>query len=231
MNQTENKRLAATDTANFRSVADIFKQMGDPTRIRIFLILCHYRQCVSDIADAIDMSSPAVSHHLRVLKNCGLIESVRLGKEVYYSASNDKLPQLIHVVIEQVMKMSCPDFDHLESTSGSLTVDIPEEQLAIAKQVHSYVLENIDKRITIEDLSKIFLINPTSLKSVFKSLYGDSIASHIREHRMAKAGRLLKSGDFSLAEIASQVGYESQSKFSAAFKKHFGVLPRDYRKS
>ena len=48
---------------------------------------------------------------------------------------------------------------------------------------------------------------------------------------MARAAQLLRETDESVAEIARAVGYESQSKFTAAFKEYFGVLPKEYRKT
>ena len=65
----------------FQTTADIFKQLSDPTRIRIFWILCHCEECVINIASMMEMSSPAVAHHLRLLRSSGLIESRRDGKE------------------------------------------------------------------------------------------------------------------------------------------------------
>lgn len=94
---------------NFQIVADIFKQLGDTTRIRIFWLLCHCEECVINISAMLDMSSPAVSHHLRPLKNSGLIVCRREGKEVYYRASDSPQSQLLHQMIEQVMEISCPE--------------------------------------------------------------------------------------------------------------------------
>lgn len=71
----------------FQVVADVFKLMDDTSRIRIFWLLCHCEECVINISAIVDMSSPAVSHHLRQLKNGGLITSRRVGKEVYYKAA------------------------------------------------------------------------------------------------------------------------------------------------
>ena len=68
---------------NFRTLADIFKQLGDSSRIRIFWLLCHCEECVINLSAMVDMSSPAVSHHLKQLKAAGLIVSHRAGKEVY----------------------------------------------------------------------------------------------------------------------------------------------------
>lgn len=98
----------ASQIDDFQNVAEVFKQFCDTTRLRIFWLLCHCEQCVNDIADALDMTDPAISHHLRTLKNCKLIVSSREGKKVYYKAANSELAQLMHKMIEEVMVISCP---------------------------------------------------------------------------------------------------------------------------
>lgn len=60
---------------DFQTVADIFKQLGDGSRIRIFWLLCHCEECVINLSSMVEMSSPAVSHHLKQLKAGGLIPS------------------------------------------------------------------------------------------------------------------------------------------------------------
>lgn len=94
---------------NFQAVAEIFKQLGDPTRVRIFWLLCHCEECVINISAMLEMSSPAVSHHLRPLRNSGLVVSRRSGKEVYYRASDTEQSRLLHQMIEQVMAITCPN--------------------------------------------------------------------------------------------------------------------------
>ena len=87
----------------------------------------------------------------------------------------------------------------------------------------------MEQRLTVESLSKQFLMNPTTLKTIFKSVYGNSIAAHVKEHRMEQAAKLLRETGLSIAEIAGRVGYDSQSRFTAAFKEYSGKLPKDYR--
>ena len=89
-------------------VAEALGQMGDPTRLRIFWILCHCEECVTDIAVMMDITSPAVSHHLRLLKSSGLIESRREGKEMYYTAASTELAQELHHIIEKIGNITCP---------------------------------------------------------------------------------------------------------------------------
>ncbi len=93
---------------DFQTIAEVFKQLGDTTRVRIFFLLCHCEECVINISAMLDMSSPAVSHHLRPLRNSGLIISRREGKEVYYRAADTPQSQLLHQMIEQVMEIACP---------------------------------------------------------------------------------------------------------------------------
>ncbi len=93
----------------FQMVADLYKQLGDPTRLRIFCgLLCHCEECVINISSLVGMNSPAVSHHLKQLKAGGLIVSRREGKEVYYKAADTRQVQLLHGMIEALMAITCP---------------------------------------------------------------------------------------------------------------------------
>ena len=96
-------------TADFAVVAEVFRQLGDTTRIRIFWLLCHCEECVINISALIRMSSPAVSHHLRQLKSSGLIVARREGKEVFYKAADTEQARLLHQMIERTMAITCPE--------------------------------------------------------------------------------------------------------------------------
>lgn len=104
---------------NFQTVADIFKQLGDGSRIRIFWLLCHCEECVINLSAMVDMSSPAVSHHLKQLKAAGLIVSRREGKEVYYRAADTEAAKLLHHMIEKLIRITCPYTSQSESKNPS----------------------------------------------------------------------------------------------------------------
>ena len=95
--------------AEISGVSEAMRQLGDPSRLRIFWLLCHCEECVVNIAAIVSMSSPAVSHHLRILKSRGLIVSRREGKEVYYRAADTSTARLLHRMIEQLAETACPD--------------------------------------------------------------------------------------------------------------------------
>ena len=110
----------------FEAVAAVLKQLGDSTCLRIFWILCHCEECVTNISALTDMSSPAVSHHLRRLKSAGLIRSRRAGREVYYTVVDSEMTHRLHDAVERLMKMlSCPVLPCISREAGSAGAKIP----------------------------------------------------------------------------------------------------------
>lgn len=104
------------------------------------------------------------------------------------------------------------------------------QQTELIKEIHQLLTDHLDQRFTIEELSKRYLINTSTLKEVFKAVYGLPIASYMKEYRIRQAMKLLRDTDATIAEIAAQVGYETQGKFSKAFKDVADMLPTEYRK-
>ena len=206
--------------AHFAAAAEVFKQLSDPTRVRIFWLLSHREECVINIAALLEMSSPAVSHHLRSLAQSGLIESRRCGKEVYYKAGDTVQIKLLHEIVEQVMQIACPE----------KAVDYQDSQEQIIRHVHDELTNNLAERVTIEELSRKYLMNTTTLKRCFKQVYGETIAAHMKKHRMEAAAALLVQTQDDISAIALAVGYVSQSRFTSVFKQTYGELPTEYRR-
>lgn len=217
-------------TGQFDAVAGVFSLLDDSSRLRIFWLLCHCEECVLNISAITDMSSPAVSHHLRLLKDAGLIVNRREGREVYYRAADTQAARLLHGVIEQVLAISCPKGEEGESINERVG-QFSAEQVETVRRMHDELMLHPEQKITIEELARKYLMNPTTLKAAFKAVYGESIAAHMKEHRLEKAAELLRNTDMSVAEIALRSGYNSQSRFSTAFREHWHVLPSEYRKN
>lgn len=102
------EKMELPETGTFQAAAECFRNLDDGTRLKIFWLLCHCEECVLNISAIMRMSSPAVSHHLRPLKNSGLIVSRRDGKEVYYRAADTEQSRLLHRMIERIMEITCP---------------------------------------------------------------------------------------------------------------------------
>ena len=95
-------------SGDFDAACELFRQLGDSSRVRIYWILCHCEECVINLSAMVGMSSPALSHHLRQLKSAGLVVSRREGKEVYYKAAPTERAQLLHEMIEAMVSITCP---------------------------------------------------------------------------------------------------------------------------
>ena len=68
-----------------KAMAKIFKALGDETRLTIVQLLVGRELCVCDILDSFAMSQPAISHHLKILRQAGVVRDKREGKWIYYS--------------------------------------------------------------------------------------------------------------------------------------------------
>ena len=76
-------------------LSELFKVLGDETRTKIIYLLSEEELCVCDLAEILDMSLPAISHHLRLLKAMRLVKYRREGKQVYYTLDDDHIVSLI----------------------------------------------------------------------------------------------------------------------------------------
>lgn len=81
-------------------LSEIFKVLGDETRTRILYLLSLQEMCVCDIAEVMEMSLPAVSHHLRLLKLMRIVKYRREGKNVFYSLDDHHILGLIQLAKE-----------------------------------------------------------------------------------------------------------------------------------
>lgn len=97
------------------------------------------------------------------------------------------------------------------------------------KEVRNCMIRDLSKRYTIEELSQRFNLAPTSLKKMFKEIYGTSINKYLIAYKMEEARRLLTSSEFSITEIAGLLGYANTSKFSETFHNLQGMTPGKFR--
>jgi ArsR family transcriptional regulator, arsenate/arsenite/antimonite-responsive transcriptional repressor len=87
--------VRSLDSAQAAVIAPMFKALGDPVRLRLMSMIAAVPEaCVCDLAEAFDVSGPTVSHHLRTLREAGLVDSERRGTWVYYRARPQALQAL-----------------------------------------------------------------------------------------------------------------------------------------
>lgn len=89
---------------NIFTLADFFKMFSDPTRLGILTALYEKELCVCEIAELLNMNQSAISHQLRLLKQCGLVSNKRNGKHLYYSLSDKHISKIIAQGLEHILQ-------------------------------------------------------------------------------------------------------------------------------
>ena len=114
-NHTDNLKDLLTKLPSYEQaeeITNILSVLSDPTRLRILWFLCHTKECVNDISEAVNMSAPAVSHHLKLLKQVKIIESKKDGKEMLYTLADNEYARLIHKMIDNMFEITVPELKH-----------------------------------------------------------------------------------------------------------------------
>ena len=86
-------------------LAELFKVLGDPTRVKIIFILFKEEMCVCDIAELLGMTQSAISHQLRVLKQARLVKFRKEGKIVFYSLDDEHIGKIFDCGLQHIQEM------------------------------------------------------------------------------------------------------------------------------
>lgn len=146
--------------------------------------------------------------------------------ELYTVPDEIKMGYLKLKVLELLLFLSAVDPSKGHKNRQYLT----KRHVESVKEVHDYMITNIDEYFTLDELSYKFAIPLTAMKQCFKTVYGKPIYSYMKSYRMQEAAKLLKDSNESITKIALQLGYKNAGKFSTAFKSTMNVLPSEYRK-
>lgn len=90
------------DDEKANELSQIFKALGDPTRLKIIEVLSNRELCVHDIADSLSMTQSAISHQLRTLRNLRLVKYRKEGKQAIYSLDDIHVLRLFEQGLEHV---------------------------------------------------------------------------------------------------------------------------------
>ncbi len=101
---------------------------------------------------------------------------------------------------------------------------------AVAAAVRSYV-ERDYARATLKGAARVVHMNPQYVSRLFKERAGENFHVFLARVRMEKAAQLLRDGGYLTYEVSEIVGYGNQKNFTRAFRRHFGMSPRQYKRS
>ena len=102
LHKVKSAKKAMLGRETIASLSEVFKVLGDPTRLKIVLALSHAELCVQDIAGLLEISESAISHQMRILKTLRLVKQRRDGKMAYYSLDDEHIEDLIRVATRHI---------------------------------------------------------------------------------------------------------------------------------
>jgi AraC-like DNA-binding protein len=156
-------------------------------------------------------------------------EQLKLVVEIFNHNTNSPLEKIYYE--SRVLNL-------LESfLSDVLTKDEAENQFVFANAediktiqiAEKHIMNNIDKPFPgVEYISKLCCMSRTKFINLFQKVYSMSSFDYYQKNRLNMAYEALKTGRHSVADIAGHIGYTSVSNFTIAFKKEFGLLPKDF---
>lgn len=169
-----------------------------------------------------------------------LYESLEKSKGYRLFRSNEKIDHVIGELYcvddrikEPYFKIKCLElllFFSIYGESKTESLSLSKKQVDIVENVRNDLINDLENKITIDELANRYCVSKTTLKNCFKEVYGKPIFKWRKEYKLDYACRLIENDEFTISEISKKVGYSSPSKFSHAFKEHVGCTPSEYKK-
>ncbi len=151
------------------------------------------------------------------------------GERIFGALYNVE-PQKIRTYAQAAALNTLVILDQLEYCSDNQELEyFHQAQVEKVKRAHALMTSDIMRSYTVEQLADQVDLPVTTFKTCFKGVFGKPPYSYLRAYRMDRAAEMLRNTNRSVADIGASVGYESPSKFTAAFKSVMGVTPSSYR--
>lgn len=145
-----------------------------------------------------------------------------------YTVQEHIKPSYIRIkLLELLLILTEMDFDRIKNDY----VYFSKSQRNCTRQIHDFIVGHIKEHYTIEELAERFEISPTAMKRCFKGMYGAPVYAYLRTYRLQIAEKLLREGNLSVGEIATEIGYTNPNKFTSAFRDEYGMTPTEYKKN
>ena len=138
------------------------------------------------------------------------------------SAEEDEI-LLQSIFLKLLYNLICREKDRLRSSR-----DEGQKKGQLIEDAVKYIEENLTSDLSLESISAHFGFSPIHFHNTFKTSIGKTLHRFVEERRIKKAEQILTTTDETLAEIAYECGFSSQSYFSFAFKRKTGMTPREY---
>ena len=152
-------------------------------------------------------------------------EAIEYGVK-HYVVKNDLLDEL-PLILEKIVSENAES----ENQSDLKNDDANIENCAyVIQDIEKYIEENLDKKLSLTDISESIHMNKSYISRMFKEKAGENLFDYINKRKIEKAKQLIKNNELRMYEIALNVGMEDTAYFSRVFKKYEGISPSEYQK-
>lgn len=149
------------------------------------------------------------------------------GMSYRFKAREDWLPMLMQM--PGLKEIKSWFVDKIAAASRNVATKREEKSVSLVEKAKSYINENFQKDLSLDEISREYDISPYYFSKIFKDETGENFIEYLTGVRMEKAKQLLLNKELSMKEICSMVGYADPNYFSRSFKKNVGVTPTEYR--
>lgn len=114
---------------------------------------------------------------------------------------------------------------------GRRNAPLGPRELRAVREAREILVSDVAQTPSLPELSRQVGLGLQKLQTGFQELYGSTLYGYLKESRLQKAKMLFDSGGMNVSEVAWEIGYTNLSHFSAAFRRRFGVLPKQYSRA
>ena len=183
-----------------------------------------------------DIQMPSISG-LQIAKNIIVIlltayskfqyakEAIEYGVK-HYVVKNDLLDEL-PLILEKIVSENAESENQSDLNNDDANI---ENCAYVIQDIEKYIEENLDKKLSLTDISESIHMNKSYISRMFKEKAGENLFDYINKRKIEKAKQLIKNNELRMYEIALNVGMEDTAYFSRVFKKYEGISPSEYQK-
>ena len=157
-------------------------------------------------------------------------ETLALCEQIFHISCNYQKSDIYRLRALMIQLITSYQFATETNPIGTRTY-LTKSQICIAKNVAKQIRADLSSHTSAKKMAADYNTSETSLKNYFREVYGENLSAYRNRLRMEKAAELLQNTSLCISAIAEQVGYLSQSKFAAAFKKYYEVTPVEFRRN
>ena len=209
-----------------------FLRISAGSTVKRLLILCSHEMAEQYLPEDLFAKLAAFARENSVTDNPLFISLPHrtMLKEIFEIKDNDALNQIKRLsgIIHLVEKFL---YSFLRQEQAALPRTVKKNDLESMQRIEQILSSRLEGFPSLEFLAHEVFMSTSKLKNLFKQVYGHTLYDYYNKSRLQRAKELLVTGQCSIKQAGSEIGFSNLSHFAKAFRKEFGILPRDLVKS